>query len=101
MINAPIYAMPQAAAPMHTVTPEKQFNAVSIKIDKPTVEAGSQTESPYNYPQASVYAYPQANVYPPAAPVSEVPAQEIKQPEQYQVPEPVITEAQPQEATAV
>lgn len=104
MINAPINAMPAMPVPMQPVEQPKQFNAVSITVHKPTVEAGSNA-SPYNYPQASVYAYPQGSVYQPAAPVSTPApaAQEIQQPAQYQVPEPVIAETpevQPQEQNA-
>ena len=97
MINAPINAMPAMPVAMQPAEQTKQFNAVAITVHNPTVEAGTQGPSPYNYPQASVYSYPQTSVYQPAAPVNAPAAQEVQQSEQFNVPEPAITPAPAQE----
>lgn len=64
---APQYVASQNPAPVYTEPDQKQYNAVSITVHKPTVEAGSTDNAnqfnPYNYAQAPIYNYPQASVY--------------------------------------
>ena len=117
MINVPMNAVPaMMPTPMPVQGPEeKQYNAVAITVHKPTVETVANNQnSPYVYPQASVYSYPAASIYgmpttpaqaevqPTANPAmlavpAEQTAQEIVQPQTYQVPESVLPESKPVE----
>lgn len=112
---APQYVASQNPAPVYTEPDQKQYNAVSITVHKPTVEAGSTDNAnqfnPYNYAQAPIYNYPQASVYadPMLAqyqqmqqPAAALPAYEASsavlpaQPAQIPDAEPIVSDSQTQ-----
>lgn len=78
---------------------QQQYNAVSITVHKPTLDApGAQqpvqvTEAPvnpYSYPAAPIFNYPQGSIY-----GSQPQPEAMPLPAQYNIPQSVIPAAEP------